>query len=136
MRIEQASLCHSDLSVVNGSRLRPLPMALGHEAAGVISALGEGVTDLSVGDQVVMVFVPACGSCRACAAGRPALCHRGAETNGSGDLLHGTPMRGRGSITTWAYTPLPSRLWSPASRWCRWTPMCPPTSPRSLVALR
>lgn len=92
VRIERASLCHSDLSVVNGSRLRPLPMALGHEAAGVVSALGEGVTDLRVGQQVVMVFVPACGSCRACAAGRPALCHRGAETNGSGDLLHGAAL--------------------------------------------
>ncbi|AJT42069.1 alcohol dehydrogenase catalytic domain-containing protein [Psychromicrobium lacuslunae] len=89
VRIERASLCHSDLSVVNGSRLRPLPMALGHEAAGVVTALGEGVNDLEVGQRVVTVFVPSCGSCRACAAGRPALCHRGAESNGSGDLLHG-----------------------------------------------
>lgn len=89
VRIERASLCHSDLSVVNGSRLRPLPMALGHEAAGLVSALGEGVTDLQVGQRVVLVFVPACGSCRACASGRPALCHRGAQSNGSGDLLHG-----------------------------------------------
>ncbi|THJ68782.1 alcohol dehydrogenase [Arthrobacter echini] len=89
VRIERASLCHSDLSVVNGSRVRPLPMALGHEATGVVDTVGDGVSDVRAGDRVVLVFVPACGSCRACSAGRPALCYRGAEANGSGDLLHG-----------------------------------------------
>lgn len=89
VRIERASLCHSDLSVIDGSRVRPLPMALGHEAAGTITALGDGIHDLAVDDRVVLVFVPSCGVCRACVAGRPALCHRGAEANGTGDLLHG-----------------------------------------------
>ncbi|WP_394940245.1 alcohol dehydrogenase catalytic domain-containing protein [Psychromicrobium sp. YIM B11713] len=89
IRIERASLCHSDLSVVNGSRPRPLPMALGHEAAGIVVETGAGVHDLHEGQRVVTVFVPACGACRACTAGRPALCYRGAESNGSGDLLHG-----------------------------------------------
>ena len=89
VRIVYSSLCHSDLSVVDGSRIRPLPMALGHEAVGRIVSLGAGVTDVGVGDHVVLVFVPSCGSCRACAAGRPALCHRAAAVNGSGDLLHG-----------------------------------------------
>ena len=87
--ITYSSLCHSDLSVVDGSRVRPLPMALGHEAVGRVEAVGAGVTDVAVGDHVVLVFVPSCGGCRACAAGRPALCHRAAEVNGSGDLLHG-----------------------------------------------
>ena len=87
--ITYSSLCHSDLSVVDGSRVRPLPMALGHEAVGRVVTVGEGVNDVKEGDHVVLVFVPSCGSCRACAAGRPALCHRAAETNGSGDLLHG-----------------------------------------------
>lgn len=89
VRIERASLCHSDLSVIDGSRIRPLPMALGHEATGVVESLGDDVGDVRVGDHVVLVFVPACGTCRACTAGRPALCYRGAEANGSGDLLHG-----------------------------------------------
>lgn len=87
--ITYSSLCHSDLSVVNGSRVRPLPMALGHEAVGRVEVIGEGVDDVAVGDHGVMVFVPSCGRCRACAAGRPALCHRAADVNGSGDLLHG-----------------------------------------------
>lgn len=89
VKIERASLCHSDLSVIDGSRIRPLPMALGHEASGTIAGIGPGVGDVQLGDRVVLVFVPSCGECRACRAGRPALCHRGAESNGSGDLLHG-----------------------------------------------
>jgi len=87
--ITYSSLCHSDLSVVDGSRLRPLPMALGHEAVGRVVSVGEGVADVSVGDHIVLVFVPSCGHCRACRSGRPALCHQAAEVNGSGDLLHG-----------------------------------------------
>ena len=87
--ITYSSLCHSDLSVVDGSRIRPLPMALGHEAVGRVAEVGDGVSDVSVGDHVVLVFVPSCGQCRACLSGRPALCHRAAEVNGSGDLLHG-----------------------------------------------
>ncbi|KQY80445.1 zinc-dependent alcohol dehydrogenase family protein [Brevundimonas sp. Root1423] len=87
--IKAAGLCHSDLSVINGDRPRPLPMALGHEAAGVVEALGDGVTDLAVGDHVVMVFMPSCGHCNPCAEGRPALCEPGAAANGKGELLTG-----------------------------------------------
>ncbi|MDQ0801865.1 Zn-dependent alcohol dehydrogenase [Arthrobacter sp. SLBN-112] len=75
--------------MVDGSRVRPLPMALGQEAAGRVVSVGSGVADVSIGDHVVLVFVPSCGHCRACRSGRPALCPRAAETNGSGDLLHG-----------------------------------------------
>ena len=92
--IKAAGLCHSDLSVINGDRPRPLPMALGHEAAGVVEALGPslgegGVHDLAVGDHVVMVFMPSCGHCNPCAEGRPALCEPGAAANGKGELLTG-----------------------------------------------
>jgi len=92
--IKAAGLCHSDLSVINGDRPRPLPMALGHEAAGVVEALGPslelgGATDLAVGDHVVMVFMPSCGHCDPCAGGRPALCEPGAAANGRGELLSG-----------------------------------------------
>ena len=66
-----------------------MPMALGHEAAGIVEELGEGVTDLRRGDHVVVVFVPSCGHCAPCAEGRPALCEPGALANGAGTLLSG-----------------------------------------------
>ncbi|HLW12347.1 MAG TPA: zinc-dependent alcohol dehydrogenase family protein [Casimicrobiaceae bacterium] len=89
VRIAAAGLCHSDLSVINGDRPRPTPMALGHEAAGIVEALGAGVSDLAKGDHVVMVFVPSCGHCLSCAEGRPALCEPGAVANAAGTLLSG-----------------------------------------------
>jgi alcohol dehydrogenase len=89
IKIGAAGLCHSDLSVINGDRPRPMPMALGHEAAGVVQELGAGVDDLAVGDHVVVVFVPSCGHCAPCAEGRPALCEPGAAANGAGTLLSG-----------------------------------------------
>jgi Zn-dependent alcohol dehydrogenase len=89
VKIKAASLCHSDLSVINGSRPRPLPMALGHEAAGVVVETGRGVTNFSPGDKVICIFVPSCGHCIPCSEGRPALCEPGAEANGAGTLLGG-----------------------------------------------
>jgi alcohol dehydrogenase len=89
VRIEAAGLCHSDLSVIDGNRPRPLPMVLGHEAAGVVEETGPGVDDLVRGDHVVFVFVPSCGRCTSCAEGRPALCVPGAAANGAGVLLSG-----------------------------------------------
>jgi alcohol dehydrogenase len=87
--VKAAGLCHSDLSVINGDRPRPMPMALGHEAAGVVETVGPGVDDLKPGDHVVMVFMPSCGHCQPCAGGRPALCEPGAAANGKGELLGG-----------------------------------------------
>lgn len=89
IRVGAAGLCHSDLSVIDGSRPRVMPMALGHEAAGEVVALGEGVTDFAVGDHVVLAFVPACGGCDPCRAGRAALCEPGAQANTAGTLLSG-----------------------------------------------
>ncbi|MDP9968920.1 alcohol dehydrogenase [Variovorax paradoxus] len=97
IKIAAAGLCHSDLSVINGDRPRPMPMALGHEAAGIVEELGEGVTDLKVGDHVVVVFVPSCGHCAPCAEGRPALCEPGAAANGAGTLLSGARRLARGA---------------------------------------
>lgn len=87
--IRAAGLCHSDLSVIDGSRPRGLPLVLGHEAAGVVSAVGDGVDDFAVGDHVVLSFVPSCGACRPCMDGRPALCEPGAAANTRGTLLSG-----------------------------------------------
>lgn len=98
IRIRAAGLCHSDLSVINGNRPRPMPMALGHEAAGEVVALGDHVDDLAVGDHVVLTFVPSCGHCLPCAEGRPALCEPGAAANAAGTLLSGH-VRFRGKDT-------------------------------------
>lgn len=89
VRIRAAGLCHSDLSVIDGNRPRPVPMVLGHEAAGEVVETGEGVDDLKPGDRVVMVFVPSCGHCAPCAEGRPALCEPGNAANGRGEMLGG-----------------------------------------------
>ena len=89
VKIEAAGLCHSDLSVIDGTRPRPTPMVLGHEAAGIVEEVGPGVSDLERGDHVVMVFVPSCGHCLPCAEGRPALCEPAALTNTAGSLLSG-----------------------------------------------
>lgn len=89
VRITAAGLCHSDLSVIEGNRPRPMPMVLGHEATGVVLALGAHVHDFAVGDVVVFSFVPSCGHCAPCAEGRAALCEPGAKANGAGTLLGG-----------------------------------------------
>ena len=89
VEIKAAGLCHSDLSVINGDRPRPTPMALGHEAAGIVRETGPGVSDLAEGDHVVLIFVPSCGHCLPCMEGRPALCEPGAAANTAGTLLSG-----------------------------------------------
>jgi alcohol dehydrogenase len=89
IKIKATGLCHSDLSVVNGDRPRPMPMVLGHEAAGEVLECGKGVVDLKPGDQIVLVFVPSCGSCLPCMEGRPGLCEPGARANVAGTLLSG-----------------------------------------------
>ena len=89
VKIAAARLCHSDLSVIDGNRPRPTPMALGHEAAAVVVETGADVDDLAEGDHVVVVFVPSCGHCEPCATGRPALCEPAAAANTAGTLLSG-----------------------------------------------
>ena len=97
LRMRAAGLCHSDLSVIDGNRPRPMPMVLGHEGAGVVEELGPGVTDLAVGDHVVTAFVPSCGHCGPCEQGRPALCEPGAAANGAGTLVSGARRLHRGA---------------------------------------
>jgi alcohol dehydrogenase len=99
VRIRAASLCHSDLSVVDGSRPRVMPMVLGHEAAGEVVETGEGVNDLSAGDKVVCIFVPNCGHCARCYEGRPALCEPGAQSNLAGTLLGGARRLRMGGVS-------------------------------------
>ncbi len=89
VRIEAAGLCHSDLSVVDGNRVRPVPMLLGHESAGTVEAVGSQVDDLVPGDRVVMVFLPRCGECAECRTEGRLPCARGSAANNAGELLGG-----------------------------------------------
>jgi len=109
VRIEAAGVCHSDLSVVDGNRVRPVPMLLGHEAAGIVERIGEplpGAADssaadpgvagpgdaspgIAVGDRVVMTFLPRCGRCANCLTDGRLPCSIGSAANGAGTLVGG-----------------------------------------------
>lgn len=89
VRIETAGICHSDLSVVDGNRPRPLPMLLGHEAAGIVEGVGPGGSDIAVGTRVVMTFLPRCGTCENCQTDGRLPCIPGAAANNAGTLLSG-----------------------------------------------
>src|SRR3954454_2685833 len=89
VRVGAAGLCHSDLSVIDGSRPRVMPMALGHEAAGEVVDVGPHTAGFAPGDHVALAFVPVCGQCTPCLDGRSALCEPGAAANTAGTLLSG-----------------------------------------------
>lgn len=92
VEIGAAGLCHSDLSVVDGSRPRGMPMVLGHEASGIVREVGPNGSDVpefSAGDHVVFSWVPICRRCQYCVTGRGALCEPGGQANVAGTLLNG-----------------------------------------------
>ena len=89
VKVMGAGLCHSDLSVINGSRVMPLPLVIGHEGSGEVVELGSAVKDIKVGDHVAFQFSPSCGRCRRCLEGRPQVCELAAATKGKGDLMSG-----------------------------------------------
>jgi len=90
VEIAAAGLCHSDLSMIGGKIPQPLPAVPGHEAAGVVSAVGPGVESVAEGDHVVMIYRPFCGRCYQCSRGRPGLCSMAAAVRVSGRMPDGT----------------------------------------------
>ncbi|WP_431773498.1 Zn-dependent alcohol dehydrogenase [Streptomyces cucumeris] len=74
VRLAAAGVCHSDLSLSNGTLRQPVPAVLGHEGSGTVSAVGEGVTTVAPGDRVVLNWAPSCGACHYCGLGEPWLC--------------------------------------------------------------
>jgi len=89
IRFAAAGMCHSDHHLRTGDSVCRLPIVGGHEGAGVVEAVGEGVTRVRPGDHVVCSFIPACGTCRYCATGRQNLCDMGAQMQ-TGMLADGT----------------------------------------------
>ncbi|CRK58325.1 Alcohol dehydrogenase [Alloactinosynnema sp. L-07] len=79
VRVVAAGVCHSDLSLANGTLRQPVPAVLGHEGAGVVLSVGEGVTSVEHGDHVLLNWAPPCRSCWFCDAGEPYLCERAAD---------------------------------------------------------
>ncbi|GIF10822.1 alcohol dehydrogenase catalytic domain-containing protein [Actinoplanes teichomyceticus] len=91
VRIRAAGVCHSDLSMVNGTLRPPHPLVLGHEAAGEVVEVGEHVTRAAVGDHVVLNWQPPCRSCWFCEHGQPWLC---ATSSGVAALENGMTLDG------------------------------------------
>lgn len=89
VEIAAAGLCHSDLSAINGSRIRTLPAVVGHECSGIVKEVGSNVTELKADDHVVMAFVSSCGCCEFCQDGRANLCGSSWESRKNGTLQGG-----------------------------------------------
>ncbi len=128
VRVAAAGVCHSDVHLADGL-LGPgrWPMVLGHEGAGIVEAVGEDVIDVAPGDRVAFCFVPACGSCPACRAGRRTLCETAARHGVAGMLMDGTSrLRGHdggvlqhglmvGCFADYAVVPAPGAVRLPAA---------------------
>jgi len=100
VKVMGGGLCHSDLSVINGSRGRMIPMLLGHEGAGEVIEIGTGIDDVKVGDKVVFQFAPSCGRCEMCQSGRPQICYAAVKARQEGGLLSGgSRIRGKDGET-------------------------------------
>src|ERR687883_736856 len=98
VEVRAAGVCHSDLHPARGDWPARTPLVLGHEGAGVVREVGEGVTRVRAGDHVVFCWAPPCGSCAYCLEGRPVLCDRLERTTYRNRLPAGgpPPPRGRG----------------------------------------
>jgi S-(hydroxymethyl)glutathione dehydrogenase/alcohol dehydrogenase len=110
VRVRAAGVCHSDLSMVNGTIRAPYPLVLGHEAAGEVVEAGDHVTRAAVGDHVVLNWQPPCRDCWFCARGEPWLCSTssGVAALENGITLEGTPVSvalGLGAFATEVVTP-------------------------------
>lgn len=91
VRMGASGVCHSDLSMTNGTMMAPSPIVLGHEGAGIVEEVGEGVTSVKPGDHVVISWVPQCGECFFCQHDQGYLCEKANVSLASGGLLDGTP---------------------------------------------
>jgi len=97
IRVKAVGLCHSDLVAITGERAKPMPIVIGHEAAGIVEEIGQDVQGFAVGDHVVPSYVASCGRCEMCSVGRPALCEPATIANANAVLKDGTTRLRQGS---------------------------------------
>jgi S-(hydroxymethyl)glutathione dehydrogenase / alcohol dehydrogenase len=90
IRLHAAGMCHSDYHLVNGNTPIALPALGGHEGAGVVTKVGNGVANVQEGDHVILAFIPSCGHCQPCLKGFRSLCDRGAVLLGGKAIADGT----------------------------------------------
>ena len=91
VKVAAAGVCRSDWHLVTGATQHPLPAVPGHEGAGVVEAVGEGVTHVQPGDPVILNWAPNCGTCFYCLHDRPSLCATYTEPVWAGTMMDGTP---------------------------------------------
>jgi alcohol dehydrogenase len=104
VRLRASGVCHSDYNAVDGTSENPCPCVLGHEGAGVVEAIGEGVTRVRVGDHVALSWTPWCGACEECARDLPQLCSTVWPAMGTGGLMDGTPRLSRNGDAVYHYS--------------------------------
>ncbi len=97
LKVKAVGLCHSDLVAITGERAKPMPIVIGHEAAGIVEEIGQDVQGFAVGDHVVPSYVASCGRCEMCSVGRPALCEPATIANANAVLKDGTTRLRQGS---------------------------------------
>ena len=97
IKVKAVGLCHSDLVAITGERAKPMPIVIGHEAAGIVEEIGQDVQGFAVGDHVVTSYVASCGRCEMCSVGRPALCEPATIANANAVLKDGTTRLRQGS---------------------------------------
>jgi S-(hydroxymethyl)glutathione dehydrogenase / alcohol dehydrogenase len=103
VKLAASGVCHSDYHVLLGEWQSPTPIVLGHEGAGVVEAVGDGVTAVAPGDHVILSWTPYCGRCSYCLRGRPSLCEVAAATTYESVLFDGTTRIRRGEENVHAY---------------------------------
>ena len=137
MRLHASGICHSDQNAIEGIDPVRCPVVLGHEGAGVVEAIGPGVTRVAVGDHVALSWAPSCGQCAECRRQLPHLCSTAWPAMGLGGLLDGTSRLSRDGETVYHYSfissfaeacVLPERSCVPIP------PTCRSTSPASSAA--
>ena len=131
VKITHTGVCHTDAFTLSGEDPEGVfPAVLGHEGAGIVVEVGEGVTSVKPGDHVIPLYTAECGECLFCKSGKTNLCVAVRATQGKGVMPDGTTRfsyNGSLSTTTWAAAPSANTPWWPRCRWPRSTPTPTPS---------